>query len=265
VLKDAFGFPAMALAVAALALAGRYVGIAGVWRRARESRVPATIPFRDAIRATFANRSFLLFLPSFVLFQIGFLMLIGLIPFYVDAILPAGSWVGVRVLTAVAIAAAVVAVPAFALLARRTSKRAAYRVGMLGAALAFPLVAFAGLLPRIPVEVQALGGHYLFPAPLTADIIDDDCGRTGFRREATYFGTQHFVEKTASSLAPLFLVLLLLLGDSRGQSLGVRLVGPAAGAMVLVGYFVFRAYALADDVAAEPYAIAPRSASATRS
>ena len=266
-IKDAFGFEAMALTIAALALVCRYVGIAGVWRRAQASQAPAEISFRDAMRTTFSNRGFLLFLPTFVLFQIGFLMLIGVLPFYVDAILPEGSWVKVRVLTAVAIAAAVVAVPGFGLLARRRSKRTAYRAAMLGAALGFPLVAFAGLVPGIPVEAQVLaavavagipiGGNYLFPATLTADIIDDDSTRTGLRREATYYGTQNFVEKTASSLAPLLLVLLLLLGDSAGHSLGIRLVGPVAGAIVALGYVVFRAYDLPDEVV-EAAAVGPR-------
>ncbi len=259
-LKDELGFKAMALFIASLALVCRYIGLAGVWRRAARMQTPADISFREAIRATFSNRSFLLFLPTFVLFQIGFAMLVGVLPFYVDAILEEGTWLKVRVLAAVAIATAVVTVPLFSLLARRRSKREAYRVAMLGAACLFPLIAFAGLVPGIPKEAQILaavalaglpiGGNYLFPATLTADIIDDDSSQTGLRREATYYGAQNFVEKLASSLAPLFLVLLLLLGDSAENPLGIRLVGPAAGLIVLGAYFIFRAYDLPDEVEA---------------
>jgi hypothetical protein len=68
-----------------------------------------------------------------------------------------------------------------------------------------------------------------FSATLTADIIEDDSARTGLRREATYYGAQNLVEKTATSLAPLFLVTLLLLGDTSDDTLGIRLIGPAAG------------------------------------
>jgi GPH family glycoside/pentoside/hexuronide:cation symporter len=266
-LKDAFGFKTMALTIAAIALVSRYIGLAGVWRRASRSRVPAELGFREAMRAAFSNKSFLLFLPTFVLFQIGFLMLIGALPFYVDALLEEGSWLKVRILAAVAIAAAVAMVPLFALLARRTSKRHAYRVAMLGAAVAFPLMALAGAIPGIPTEAEILiavalagapvGGNYLFPATLTADIIDDDSGRTGLRREATFYGAQNFVEKTASSFAPLFLVLLRLFGDTASNPLGIRLVGPVAGVIALGGYLIFRTYDLADDVAVR---VAPAAA-----
>nr|MDQ4030297.1 MFS transporter [Actinomycetota bacterium] len=95
-----------------------------------------------------------------------------------------------------------------------------------------------------------LAGLYLFPATLTADIVDYDSVRTGLRREATYYGAQNFVEKTATSISPLLLSLLLLLGSSADDPLGIRLVGPVAGLLVAVAYVVFRAYHLPDEVAA---------------
>jgi glycoside/pentoside/hexuronide:cation symporter, GPH family len=259
-LIDAFGFKVMALTIAALALVCRYAGLFGVWDRARRSQVPAAIPFREAMRATFSNHAFVVFLPAFILFQIGFQMLVGVVPFYVDALLGDGEGLGVGLLTGVALVAAVAAVPAFAALARRTSKRQAYRTAMLGAALTAPLLGVAGFAPGVPTEAQMLavvalagapvGGNYLFPAPLTADIIDYDSTRTGLRREATYYGAQNFVEKVATSVSPLLLSLLLLLGDSADNPLGVRLVGPVAGLIVLIGYFAFRSYDLPDRVPA---------------
>lgn len=260
-LVDSVGFAGMALAVALLALIARYVGLAGTWERAKRSRTPAGISFREAMRATFSNRAFLLFLPTFVLFQIGFQMLVGLLPFYVNAVLrieDEGTWVAV--LTAVTICSMLAALPLFGRYALRTSKRRAYRTALLGAALVFPLTAFPGLVPGLPAEVELvvamvivgapLAGNYLFPATLTADIIDDDSVRLGLRREATYYGAQNFVEKTATSLAPLLLVLLLLLGDTADDPLGIRLVGPVAGLIVAIGYLVFRRYELPDQVPA---------------
>lgn len=95
-----------------------------------------------------------------------------------------------------------------------------------------------------------VGAHYLFPIPLTADVIDDDSGRTRAKREATYLGASHFVEHTAQSLAPLMLVALMLLGNTRADALGIRLVGPVAGLVVLAGYVLFRRYDLPEDAAA---------------
>ena len=256
---DAVGFQGMALAMAALLVVTRYLGVAGAWQHASRTQPPATLPFFEAVRATLGNRQFLAFLPTFVLFQTALLMLLGLVPFLVEAHLGeerAGRWVSI--LTGAALGTAIALVPLFARLARRTSKRHAYSTAMLGAALLFPLLAFAGFLPAVPLEAQLVAilalagaplvGVYLFPAALTADIADYDALRTGMRREAMYFGTQNFVEKTTTAFAPLLLGGLLALGRSVEDPLGLRLVGPVAGLLVLCGWVVFRGYTLPDDL-----------------
>ncbi|HEX2110834.1 MAG TPA: MFS transporter [Gaiellaceae bacterium] len=259
-LIDRFGFRAMALVMAALALAFRYLGMIGVWRHASRTQPPVVLSLRESLGVTFSNVSFLVFLPTFVLFQISLQMLLGVLPYYVDAVLEErGTWVGkVHVLAAVALGSAVAAVPLFTLVARRRSKREAYSLAMLASALVFPIFAFAGFVPGIPLEVQVLivmavvgaplAGVYLFPATLTADIVDDDGLRTGMRREATFYGAQNFVEKTATSLAPLFLAGLLTLGNTAEDPLGIRLVGPAAAVLVGIAYLAFRSYRLPDEV-----------------
>ncbi|HSI98220.1 MAG TPA: MFS transporter [Gaiellaceae bacterium] len=277
--KDRFGFTAMAALVAIVALTFRYVGLAGVWRYAIQSRKPAAIGLREALAATVANRYFLYFLPTFALFQLAFQVLVGILPFLVRAVLETeteGAWVAA--LSAVAIGTMVLTIPLAWMLGNRTSKRHAYRIFLAAAALLFPLIAFAGFLAGVPPEAQLLAaavlvglpiaGNYLFPAPLTADIIDYDGLRTGYRREATYFGAQNFVEKTTSALAPLILGLLLELGRTADNPVGIRLAGPVAGVLVLVGMLAFRRYDLPDDVLGElgpdyPEPSTSRSASAT--
>jgi GPH family glycoside/pentoside/hexuronide:cation symporter len=261
-LKDSLGFAAMAATVALLALTFRYVGLAGAWRYASRTVPPAEVGLGEALRATLANRYFLLFLPAFALFQLGFQVLLGVLPFLVKAALEIeeeGRWVSV--LAAIAVGTMVTMIPVAAWVSRRTSKRHAYRISLVGAFLLFPLLAFAGFLPGVPVEAQLvagmvlagvpIAGNYLFPAPLTADIIDHDSLRTGLRREATYYGAQNIVEKTASSLAPLVLGILLELGRTADDPLGVRLAGPVAGLLVLAGFLAFRGYDLPDDVLRE--------------
>jgi Na+/melibiose symporter-like transporter len=88
------------------------------------------------------------------------------------------------------------------------------------------------VLPLAPVEVQTV---FL----------------TGMRREAVYFGSQNFVEKIATSFAPLVVALILLLGNTADDPLGVRLVGPVAALLLLVGLWIFRGYDLDDDAPAE--------------
>ena len=276
---DTLGFKAMALVMAVVALAARYAGMLGVWSRAKRTEVEvADIPLRTALGATFSNRQFVIFLPTFVLFQIGFQLLLGLLPWLVDAVLGEGAELAVlgfgiswgAILPVVAFAAALSAAVPFAAAARRRTKREAYSVAMLAAGILFPVLAFAGFVPGIPQEVQLvavvalvsapIAGVYLFPAALTADIADYDTIRTGLRREGMYFGTQNFVEKTSTAATPLILGSLLLLGKSAEDPLGIRLVGPVAGALILVAYFVFRSYRLPDEIPAAADRAAPAGA-----
>lgn len=258
-LVDLVGYMAMAAILAVVAMSFRYLGTAGAWPYVSKTQEPAELGLREALSITFRNRYFLYFLPTFALFQLGFQVLLGSLPFLIKAtfeIDDIGRWGAA--LSAIALSTMLFMIPVMSRLSRRTSKRAAYRVSMLGAVLLFPLVAFAGFLPGIPVEAQLvvamilvglpIAGNYLFPAPLTADIIDYDDLNTGLRREATYYGAQNFVEKTTSALAPAILGVLLALGRTADDPLGLRLVGPVAAGLVLVGWLAFRRYDLPDDV-----------------
>jgi len=261
------GFKRMALAIAAFSLLCQYVAVAGVWDRAKRSRAPVRLHLRDALAATSRNAPFRILLPTVVLFALAFQLLQTDIPFYVHAVVGRHSWLTSRILLTVAIAAAVVFVPFFSRLAARTSKRNAYRLSMLAAAVTFPLLGVAGTVPGIPGTVEIIvvavligapiGAHFLFPVPLTADVIDHDSVSTHERREATYLGASSFVERTATSLAPLVIALLRLLGDTRGHTLGVRLAGPVGGVLILAGALLFRGYDVPDDVPGriepEPY------------
>ncbi len=269
-LQVLLGFQGMALTIALIALTSRYVALAGVWTYARTDRTPSTPGLRDAVVQTLSNRPFLAFIPSFVLFQVGLQMLTALLPFYVDAVLGDVTFAGLSgnddaglftfALTVAVLGGMLVAVPWFARRARRLGKAAAYRTAMLGAAAAFTALAFAGFLPGIPRLPQALAalliaglptaGVFLFPGIITADIVDHDQSRTDTRREAMFYGTQNLLEKIATAVAPLLFALVLLAGDTAEDPLGIRLVGPVAGALVLLGYLAFRAYALAADVPA---------------
>jgi glycoside/pentoside/hexuronide:cation symporter, GPH family len=261
------GFEKMALAIAAFSLVCQYVAVAGVWDRAKRSRSPVRLHLRDALAATSRNAPFRILLPTVVLFALAFQLLQTDIPFYVHAVVGRHSWLTSRILLTIAIASAVLFVPFFSRLAARTSKRNAYRLSMLAAAVAFPLLAVAGSVPGIPDTAEIvvvailigapIGAHFLFPVPLTADVIDHDSAWTHERREATYLGASSFVERTATSLAPLVIASLRLLGDTRGHTLGVRLAGPVGGVLILAGALLFRRYGVPDAVPGriepEPY------------
>ena len=83
--------------------------------------------------------------------------------------------------------------------------------------------------------------------PILADIIDHDEKLTKYRREGMYNGVEGMLTKVAEGVGPVVATTLFaIFGSTRAQPLGVILVGPAAGILVLAGAFIFRKYPLRD-------------------
>ena len=262
VIKEVWGFQAMAAMMAVLALASRYLALAGAWRRVRVEQPPARLDLRQAFRTTFTNDQFLYFLPTFIFFNMGVSLLLAALPFYVTEVLgQENEGFYVSALTASAIVVVLASLPFVYRLSVARGKAWVYGTAMLLGALYLPTMFFMGFIPAIPKEAQAflfvpflgvpMAAVFTFPNALMADIIDYDELRTGMRREAMYYGTQATLEKMASALFPAVLAGLLLLGGTADDPLGIRLVGPVAGLAVFVALLSFRGYRLPDTVSAE--------------
>ena len=271
VIKEIWGFQAMALLMATLALASRYLALAGAWRRVRVEQPPARLDLREAFRITFTNDQFLYFLPTFIFFNMGVSLLLATLPYYVTEVLgKEDEGFYVSALSASAIAVVLLSLPFVYRLAVLRGKAWVYGTAMALGALYLPTMFFMGFIPDIPRVAQAflfvpligvpMAAVFTFPNALMADIIDYDELRTGMRREAMYYGTQATLEKMASALFPAILAGLLTLGGTADNPLGIRLVGPVAGLTVLVAFLTFRGYTLPDTVNADTVA-ARRNAS----
>jgi GPH family glycoside/pentoside/hexuronide:cation symporter len=258
---DLLGFQKMAVIMAALALGSRYLALGGIWRHIRRDVPPVTFGLVSAYRATFRNRQFLAFLPTFILFNMGITLMTAALPFFVEEILqPPENRVGTysSVLAAMPIAVLLLSLPLVQRLAVRWGKARVYALSMLFGACYFPLLFFMGFLPGVPPLLQgiifiapaglAMAGVFVFPNALMADIIDYDEMGTGMRREGIYYAAQNFVEGVTVAMHSLILAGLLLLGGTAEHPLGIRLVGPIVGVSILVGYLIFRSYRLPDIV-----------------
>jgi GPH family glycoside/pentoside/hexuronide:cation symporter len=273
-IKDAYGFVAMGAIVAIIAVLSRYLGLFGVWRYLRRDVEPVRVGFRDSLVAAFRNSQFRAFLPTFVFFNSAVLLLIAALPFYADVIilgdderrtfhiagatLELGEGGVASVLFGATIVSVLAALPYVLRLAMRIGKARVYGAAMLCGAALFPSLAFMGLVPGVGALPQSLvfvaiaglpmAGVFTFPNAILADIIDYDDVRTGVRREALYYGAQNVLEKWTGSLVYPIFALLLLLGETPDDALGIRLAGPVAGIAALLGYLSFRGYWLPDDV-----------------
>lgn len=276
-IKDALGFPVMAGMVAVIALVSRYIGLWGAWPYARADIEPVDIGIIDSLRQAFRNDQFLYFLPSFVFFNMAVTMLLAALPFFAESVILGDaesievSLLGLSisleeggvsgVLAAAAILAVLLVLPLVYRLAMKRGKASIYSGAMLLGSLTFPLLFFMGLIPGVDPLLQsllfmaaagiAITGVFAFPNAIMADIIDYDALRTGMRREALYYGAQNTIEKGVGSLAVAILAGLFLLGETAANPLGIRLIGPVAGAAAFIGFFIFRGYRLPDTVTAE--------------
>ena len=148
-------------------------------------------------------------------------------------------------------AAMVVSVLVLWKLCNTKGKAWVYSACLLASSLCLPPLFFAGFIPGIPALPQALvlaaiagapmAGVFLLPGALTADITDYDELLTGMRREGMFYATQNLFEKIGSSFSVLLLALVLLLGETAENPLGIRMVGPVAGVFAFLG-FLFQKY-----------------------
>lgn len=251
-LIGALGFGGMGLVLGITAAVAIVVTLAGLLTRPRlqpvieSSEVP---PLIGSIRATLSHRAFLALGASFMLFNLGYQLLIADLPYYLRVTLGLGE-AEVAYFSGGVAGLALLAVPALAWAARRWTKKALYAasMGALGVYLVFLAVgAFQPLLPGIGLFGQALAlvslsglgfaGLFVLPGAMVADVIDDDSRRTGQGRAAVFYGVFKTLEKIAQSAAVVVLGFLLqAFGNTPEQPLGIRLAMPTAGVCVLLGF-----------------------------
>ena len=244
-----FGFGGMGLLFALAAGASILVSAIGVRRMPTEPEPPKRLPLREGLRLTATNRQFLVFVCSEVAFSLALSLLTALIPYYVTVLLGRGEG-DVPLFTGAFFVVVLASLPGVSWLVARRSKAFAYQLAMAMLALLLPGLFAVHMLPGLDpfvvslLYVALLGAPmsvvFVLPNPMIADIVDEDEARTGLCRAGAYFGVEETIGKGGAALAAgLFAFLLGTFGFSGAGSLGLRLVGPVAGAIVLAGLMVF--------------------------
>ena len=260
-LVDAFGFEVVGTALAVVGLFFRYVSLSAVWKHARRDTVPARVEFFRGMKETLANPQFVYYLPTFVLFTTGIGILLGWMPFFASQLLQAekeGTIAGLisgLVIVGVVICGVILWVPLRNL---KLSKRRVYGSSLIASGALFPLLGIVGLIPGGGLVTQGMvlafvaglpmAAVFMLPKGLTADVADYDAMLRGERREAMFYATQNFFEKLTFALPPAILGLILLLGDSTEEPLGLRLAPVIAGVLALSGVALWHRYRLPDTI-----------------
>ena len=260
-LVDAFGFQVVGTMLAVVGLVFRYLSLSAVWKYARRDTAPARVTFFKGMKETLSNPQFVCYLPTFVLFTTGVGILLGWMPFFASQLLQAeeegtiAGLISTVVIVGVVICGIVLWMPLRKL---KLSKRRVYGSCLVASGAVFPLLGLTGLIPLGGLIAQGLllafiaglpmAAVFMLPKGLTADIADYDAMLTGERREAMFYSTQNFFEKLTFALPPALLSLILLLGDSTEDPLGLRLAPVIAGVLAISGIALWHRYRLPDTI-----------------
>ena len=260
-LVDAYGFQVVGIILAVIGVFFRYLSLSAVWKHAPRDTAPARVDFFRGMKETLRNPQFVYYLPTFVMFTTGVGILLGWMPFFASELLEAEEegTIASLVSTVVIIGAVISGLIFWILLNRHGfSKRRVYGGCLVASGVAFPLLGLAGLAPVGGLVTQGLvfafiaglpmAAVFMLPKGLTADIADYDAMIRGERREAMFYATQNFFEKITFALPPALLSLILLLGDTTEDPLGIRLAPVLAGVLALLGMALWHRYRLPDTV-----------------
>lgn len=262
----------MALLLAVITAASFALSLLGS-RERPEFRHDQSLPFKEALRATLANRDFRYFLAANLMIQFVFLALASSIPFYAKyVLLIQGDWrLGDWRLDAATQNSLllgitfIVALPAMAFwtwLSRRRGSWWTLRACCLSGAASLLLFFIPSTFPTgLAVAVifgLSLAGLLMLTDLLIADICDADELQTGARREGLYFGMNGLAIRLAFTIQGIITAVILTTtgyvtptpdvfypAQPTAAVFGLRLMTAGIPALaLLLAYWFLRGYSL---------------------
>lgn len=231
-----------------------FLSLKGMRERANAQKEEA-LPIREALGATFRNRSFLIYIGSQIMNQFGFFLIMAAIPFYAQYVLQVAEQTTSLIL-ATAFIAAFPMVFVWGRITTRLGARAAMMAALALFALALVPLLFVtdvtGTLITTAAVGMALGGVMILPDILLSDVIDEDEQKTGKRREGMYYGIQGLLIRSSIFLVSATITVTLYLtgfdadlspgAQPAAVATGIRwmtAVGPILGCLIAIVFMWF--------------------------
>ena len=252
ILIGRLGFHGMVWALAALGLVLLYLPLAIKERDYAEAK-PATLGLTEAIKTTFKNHAFVIYLVGNVTFWLGFNIITLNLPLYVTVLL-GGTEDEASIYFGLAFVVALLFFPAVNIFSKKLGLKAVMMFALVAFLVLLPLFFFLGqpvlgLSPEVfGYILMALAGLplaviFIVPEAIVAAVSDLEEKLSGQRREAMYFGAQGFILKLALGLSTVITGgLLQVFGSTAEQPLGIQLTGPVSALFILIGVIVFSRY-----------------------
>ncbi len=251
-LIERLGFKAMATVLGMVVLVSLYCPVLVVRERNVHLRKSA-FTFRQSVIQTFKNKPFRYYISGYMFFWFAFTLLTTGLSYIVTVLMGLGEGdVGPTVAPSLVIV--VLSLPLIQRIASWKGKKFTLVLFLALLCAIFFLIPSIGHWPfgiSRPLQGRILMGLagipiatlFALPNAMVADLVDYDEKVTGSRREAMYFGMQGLMLKASIALSVLFFGFLFrTFGYSATEPLGILLLGPMAGAFVLIGLLLFSRY-----------------------
>jgi GPH family glycoside/pentoside/hexuronide:cation symporter len=205
-----WGWPTLGLLYGLLIVVGLFLTVKVSHERPEFSQEPS-LSFIEGLRATLVNRAFLAFIGTLIFIWLGFQMIQAMIPFFAAYVLliPKSEPLKVSMLLALPLIVVLPTLPLWRYGAIRWGASTALGWAIIAFALALPPLFFVhdffGAVIALGFLGVGLGGLWLLPDLLIADIIDEDELKTGVRREGLYFGMNGLLIRFAFTLQGLII------------------------------------------------------------
>ena len=202
VIVEKFSWKFMGILFGIMGLVPMYASLLGSKERPELAREDS-LPFKEALKQTFINKSFLTYVIPAMLVQYTFVALLAVVPFYAQYVLEATelqTTLFLGVLFVMAIPFSLVWSKIISKIGAKQSfiyASAAYSVCLLPFLVAQNYI--HGIITALFLSF-GLAGLLVLLDVLIADVIDEDEVHTGFRREGMYFGVNGFMIRLGISL-----------------------------------------------------------------
>lgn len=246
------GYQRTAIIFTLVSLAFFQFAVWTVRERYHSERQPPRTASLTVMKQALSNTVFLRYLAIFFLFNIGFLGVQRVLPYWVQIGLD-GSESMVSILMAPFILTALSALAFTGPLARRVPIKWLLFAALAVIATGLPFMYVIAVAPLTTTTKLVLGGVlfaycgigqgmlYILFTPLIGKIIDLDEQSSGERREAAYQSISGLSWKASQALAVYMAAQCMhFLGNSAEHPLGILIVGPIAGVFGFLGLAVCR-------------------------
>jgi GPH family glycoside/pentoside/hexuronide:cation symporter len=207
ILADMLGWPLTSVIFAVIVIVVYYIGIQGMFERQASVEAEA-IPFVEALKATFINRSFIMVVLSQTFRFVGTNTLTAGVLFYVTYSLGMSEGFASVILAVAFVVAALTLALWRKFVAERFESRTTLMIANGVMALFVIPLAFANNEITVAIASAGLGlglaGLILMGDVIVADVIDEDEVKTGQRREGMYFGMSKFIMTLSGSIVALW-------------------------------------------------------------